>query len=225
MRVLILNGSPKKVSDTMQLTNAFLEGLNEVGDNEVEIIHVIEKKIKPCLGCFGCWRKGDGKCVMQDDQNEILEKYQQADLIIWSFPLYCFGIPSHLKAVLDRMIPLVRMKMEERDGVVYHTQLADFERMKHVVICGAGFPQSDRNFEGVSVTCDKCFSNCTKIFVPETPLMNVPEWKDLADRKRGFFREAGREYYRKGRLALETMEKLEELMIPNEEYLEIVNRQ
>ena len=42
MRVLILNGSPKKVSDTMQLTNACLEGLNEVGDNEVEVIHVIE---------------------------------------------------------------------------------------------------------------------------------------------------------------------------------------
>lgn len=161
--------------------------------------------------------------MIQDDQNEILAKYQQADLIIWSFPLYCFGIPSHLKAVLDRMIPLVQMKMEEKDGVVYHKALADFDRMKHVVICGAGFPMSDRNFEGVSVTCDKCFSNCTKIFVPETPLMNVPELKELADRKRSFFREAGVEYYRNGELIPETIEKLEELMIPNEEYLAHVN--
>lgn len=225
MRVLVLNGSPKRVSDTMQLTNAFLEGLNRTGDNEVEIIHVIEKNIKPCIGCFGCWRNGDGKCVLQDDQNEILKKYQQADLIIWSFPLYCFGIPSHLKAVLDRMIPLVQMKMEEWDGVVYHKQLADFERMRHVVLCGAGFPQSDRNFEGVSVTCDKCFSNCTKIFVPETPLMNIPELKDLADRKRSSFREAGTEYYRNGCLSSETIKKLEELMISNEDYLDYVNGQ
>ena len=223
MKILVLNGSPKKVSDTMQLTSSFLEGLDAAGDNEVEIIRVIEKRIGPCMGCFGCWRNGDGKCVIQDDQNEILAKYQQAELIIWSFPLYCFGIPSHLKAVLDRMIPLVRMKMEEKDGVVYHKSLADFERMKHVVICGAGFPMSDRNFEGVSVTCDKCFSNCTKIFVPETPLMNVPELKELADRKRSFFREAGVEYYRNGELIPETIEKLEELMIPNEEYLAHVN--
>ena len=84
MKILVLNGSPKKVSDTMQLTSSFLEGLDAAGDNEVEIIRVIEKRIGPCMGCFGCWRNGDGKCVIQDDQNEILAKYQQADLIIWS---------------------------------------------------------------------------------------------------------------------------------------------
>ena len=48
MKVLVLNGSPKTVSDTMQLTNSFLEGMNTAGDNEVEIIRVIEKQIKPC---------------------------------------------------------------------------------------------------------------------------------------------------------------------------------
>ena len=60
MKVLVLNGSPKTVSDTMQLTNSFLEGMNTAGDNEVEIIRVIEKQIKPCRGCFGCWKNGDG---------------------------------------------------------------------------------------------------------------------------------------------------------------------
>lgn len=42
----------------------------------------------------------------------IMEAVIAADLIIWSFPLYYFGMPSHLKAVCDRMLPLVSMKMQ-----------------------------------------------------------------------------------------------------------------
>ena len=56
MRILVLNGSPKaQKSDTMCITRAFLEGLNECGRNEVEIVDVIRRKIRPCTGCFTCW--------------------------------------------------------------------------------------------------------------------------------------------------------------------------
>ena len=55
MRILVLNGSPKKKSDTFRLTDAFLKGLNRVGEHEVYIVNVIDKKIAPCHGCFG-WK-------------------------------------------------------------------------------------------------------------------------------------------------------------------------
>ena len=64
MKVLVLNGSPKKRSDTFRLTDAFLKGLNKTQEHEVNIIHVIEKDIAPCRGCFGCWKKLDGHCVI-----------------------------------------------------------------------------------------------------------------------------------------------------------------
>ena len=96
MKVLVLNGSPKKKSDTFRLTEAFLRGMNKKKKHEVHVIHVIEKNIAPCRGCFGCWQKMDGHCVIQDDQNEILDLYRTADVIIWSFPLYCYAMPSHL---------------------------------------------------------------------------------------------------------------------------------
>ena len=53
MKILVLNGSPKKKSDTFRLTDAFLKGLNRGGEHEVHIVNVIEKKIAPCRGCFG----------------------------------------------------------------------------------------------------------------------------------------------------------------------------
>ncbi len=223
MKVLVLNGSPKKNSDTMQLTNSFLEGLNVAGSNEIEIINVIDKNIAPCRGCFGCWQNGDGKCVIQDDQNEILDKYLKVDLVIWSFPLYCFGFPSHIKAVLDRIIPFVKMDMVEHNGEVSHVARVDLGRIKYIIICGAGFPASDRNFEGVSITCDKCFPACTKIFVPETPMLNIPNAKPMADVKRNRFKEAGIEFFNNGCLTNATITELESLMIPNEDYIKMVN--
>ena len=111
MKILVLNGSPKAKSDTFRLTESFLKGLNKDGGHEVNVVDVINRKIAPCRGCFGCWAQMEGHCVMDDDQNAILDLYRSADLVIWSFPLYCYGMPSHLKAVLDRTIPLIKMKM------------------------------------------------------------------------------------------------------------------
>ena len=72
MKVLVLNGSPKAVSDTMRLTTAFVSGIQKETQCDTEIIDVIKKNVRPCMGCFGCWAKGEGRCVQNDDQNEIL---------------------------------------------------------------------------------------------------------------------------------------------------------
>lgn len=53
MRILILNGSPKRnASDTMHMTRAFLEGMNEAVENAVHTVHVIDKHMEYCTGCF-----------------------------------------------------------------------------------------------------------------------------------------------------------------------------
>ena len=72
MKVLVLNGSPKKKSDTFRLTEAFLKGMG-MDRHEIHVINVIDKKIAPCRGCFGCWQRKDGHCVIRDDQNGILD--------------------------------------------------------------------------------------------------------------------------------------------------------
>ncbi len=224
MRILVLNGSPKKKSDTMRLTEAFLKGLNKKQEHEVNVINVIDKKIAPCRGCFGCWQQGEGNCVYQDDQNGILDLYRNADVIIWSFPLYCYGMPSHLKAVLDRTIPLVRMKMvQEPDGTVRHVPLVDFSRIHTLVICGCGFPNWDGNFEGLRAMCNVCFGGPDMVCVPETPLLNIPEAAVVADPLLSRFEQAGEEYAMTLTLSKETVAALETPMIPKEEYIRHVN--
>lgn len=224
MKILVLNGSPKEKSDTFRMTEAFLKGLNRNGEHEVNVIRVIDKDIAPCRGCFGCWERMDGHCVIEDDQNAILDMYRDADIIIWSFPLYCYGMPSHLKALLDRTIPLVKMKMvQEENGTVRHVALADFSKIHTLVICGCGFPDWDGNFDGLKIMCRNGFGNLDMVCVPETPMLNVPAAAPLADPKLARFEAAGEEYAAALTLSPETVAELESPMIPKEMYIRIVN--
>ena len=224
MKILVLNGSPKKKSDTFRLTDSFLKGLNRDKKHEITVIDVIDKKILPCRGCFGCWQKLEGHCVIQDDQNEILDLYRNSDVIIWSFPLYCYGMPSHLKAVLDRTIPLVKMKMVQLpDGTVRHEPLADFSQIHTVVISGCGFPNWEGNFDALKLMCKNCFGNLSMVCVPETPMLNVPEAAIVADPLLGRFRKAGEEYESTLTLSVETIAELERPMISAEDYIKNVN--
>ena len=146
------------------------------------------------------------------------------DLIIWSFPLYCYGMPSHLKAVLDRTIPLMKMDMVQlSDGRVQHVPLADFSKIHTLVLCGCGFPDWEGNFDALKMQCKQCFGNLTMVCVPETPMLNVPQAAVVADPLLDRFEAAGAEYAQSLCLSPETVARLETPMIPKEVYVSIVN--
>ena len=113
MNILVLNGSPKREnSDTMHITRAFLDGMNDVAPQDITTIHVIDKHIEYCTGCFSCMRNG-GTCIHDDDMREILEEILASDLLLLSFPLYGYGMPAPLKALFDRTLPLSSMAMQK----------------------------------------------------------------------------------------------------------------
>ena len=109
MKVLIVNGSPKgPKSNTMQMTNAVLKGLKETNpEAEIELLTVKDMDIKPCMGCMSCWGKTAGQCVINDVMQDVHVKFMNADVIIYSFPLYFFGMPGPMKTFVDRIMPLM----------------------------------------------------------------------------------------------------------------------
>lgn len=136
MKVTVLNGSPSgENSLTMVLSQKFIEGLNSVSDNDIEIIDISKKKIEHCLGCFACWREPPYSCVIKDDVGQILKKLVDSDLIIWSFPLYHYGIPSKMKVLLDRTLPTSLLLSSMRNGNYYGILN---ESTKHVIISSCG---------------------------------------------------------------------------------------
>ena len=82
MKILLINGSPKgDRSNTLKLSKAFLEGVLEIDkDAEIRQLNLSEKKIAPCRGCFACWNKTPGKCVMTDDMQEGIDVYKRQEM-------------------------------------------------------------------------------------------------------------------------------------------------
>ena len=126
MKVLVLNGSPKgDRSDTMQITRAFVEGMNSACENDVSVINVIDRHIEYCTGCFACKHNG-GRCVIDDDMKEILTGFVASDVIIFNFPLHSYGMPAPLKNLVDRLMPLSSWRMEcDGDGKYGHNTYRD----------------------------------------------------------------------------------------------------
>jgi len=224
MKILVLNGSPKRdKSDTLRITRAFLSGMQEAAAQEILILHVIDKRIEPCTGCFACMHNG-GDCIHNDDMQAILEEILASDLLIWSFPLYCYGMPAPLKALLDRTLPLSSMAMQKVGDRYEHVGQADFSHLRYLMICGCGFPNSRHNFEPAVAGFKLCFPGShTIITVPESPMFNAPEAAAVTEPRLALVKQAGRQYAETGEINESLLAEIGTPMIPEEQYAAIVN--
>ncbi len=224
MKILVLNGSPKRDnSDVMHITNAFLEGMNETGTEEVTIIHAIDRHVEYCTGCFACMHNG-GSCMHNDDMKEILEEILRSDLLLLSFPLYCYGMPAPLKAVMDRTLPLSSMAMRKVGDRYEHVGQADFSRLRYMMICGCGFPNSRHNFEPAVAQFRLMFcGDSTVMTVPESPMFSAPEAAEVTVPRLALVRKAGSQYAESGSIDAELLREICSPMIPEEVYASIVN--
>ena len=224
MKILVFNGSPKREkSDTMHITRAFLDGMNEASPQDVHIVHVIDRHIEYCTGCFSCMRNG-GSCVHNDDMREILTEILASDLLLFSYPLYCYGMPAPLKALMDRTLPLSSMAMRKTAEGYEHVEQADFSHLKYVMICGCGFPNSKHNFEPAVEAFKRMFpNNRTIITLPESPMFNAPEAEIVTGPRLELVRQAGRQYAENGAIDEKLMAEIGSPMIPEEQYIKIIN--
>jgi multimeric flavodoxin WrbA len=100
-KILGLVGSPRKRANTYVLVKKALDEAATVSGAETEIYELAGKKIGNCIGCNRCAEKG--RCVLKDDFHEFLEKYLEADGIIWGAPVYHMSIPGLMKNAIDRL--------------------------------------------------------------------------------------------------------------------------
>ena len=224
MRILVFNGSPKKEkSDTLHITRAFLSGMNEIGPQKVHTIDVIDQHIEFCTGCFACTYNG-GVCRYDDDMRGIMEEILASDLLLFSFPLYGYGMPAMLKNLIDRTLPLNSMAMEKVGDRYEHVGQRDYSHLRYVMICGCGFPNSHHNFEPAVAQFKLLFPNHhTILTVPESPMYNAPEAAVETVPLLELVKEAGRQYARCGEISAELLAQIGLPMIPEETYTKIVN--
>ncbi len=106
MNVLLLQGGAKKNGNTAKVLGWVTEELIRLG-HSVDTQYLHSKNLKGCMGCAKCKETETVPgCIQKDDMPEILEKMIQSDVVVFSSPLYFWGVNAQLKAVIDRTFSL-----------------------------------------------------------------------------------------------------------------------
>ena len=100
MNVLLINGSPNANGCTFTALSEVAKTLNENGV-DTELIHVGNKDIRGCIGCYKCTESG--KCVFNDLVNETAQKFSECDGIVIGSPVYYASANGGVVSFLDRL--------------------------------------------------------------------------------------------------------------------------
>lgn len=103
MSILIINGSPRKNGATAKILKAISDSIS--GNKKVELIHINDLNIKPCIGCMKC--RPDKECVLPEDGAHLMrKKINEADALVFGTPTYWGNMSGQLKILFDRNVPL-----------------------------------------------------------------------------------------------------------------------
>lgn len=109
MNILVLNGSPRPNGNTAAMVAAFTEGATEKG-HQVSVVNVCRKKIAGCLACEYCHTKGNGRCIQQDDMQEVYPVLEEAEMIVLASPVYYHNFTGQLQCAINRIYALDKPK-------------------------------------------------------------------------------------------------------------------
>lgn len=118
MKILVLKSSGNKNGSSNMLADQFIWGAEENG-NEVTEFDVFRADIRPCAGCGHC--RMDGPCAHFDDfENRLKDLIKETDMLVFVMPVYYYGWPAQLKAVVDRFYSFngELMKMKKKTALL-----------------------------------------------------------------------------------------------------------
>ena len=98
-KILIISTSLRNSANSEILAHETERGAKDAG-HKVEFVTLKDKEIGFCKGCLACQKLG--KCVINDDANEITAKMKEADVIVWATPVYYYEMSGQMKTLIDR---------------------------------------------------------------------------------------------------------------------------
>ena len=106
MKIIGINGSPRKKWNTGTLVSKALEGAASNGA-ETELIHLYDYDFKGCVSCFACkTRDGEsyGKCAVKDDMTPVYKAIREADGLILGSPIYFGDVSGEMRSFMERLL-------------------------------------------------------------------------------------------------------------------------
>lgn len=120
MKVTILNGNPNADNVTFDKYLENLSDLLQSSQHTVTILKLREMDVRYCIGCFGCWVKTPGECIVADSSRDICRAYMNSDLVLFASPIIMGFTSALLKKAHEKLIPLNHPYFELVQNEVHH---------------------------------------------------------------------------------------------------------
>lgn len=94
----------------------------EIKKDDIKFVDLSSLKITNCIGCFGCWTKTPGKCVIRDDAVKVYPDIAKSDTLLYISCIKYGGYDTIMKTMLERAIPVQQAFIRLVAGETHHVQ-------------------------------------------------------------------------------------------------------
>ena len=131
--ILVLTGSPRKNGNSDLAADAFIKGAKDFG-HKVEKFRAGKKTVDGCVVCNKCFSKGTA-CVYKDGFRELAPLLENADMIVFSTPLYFYSFSAQIKTAIDKIYS-------------FHVGKKPL-KIKECVLLACGETDDEKDFDGL----------------------------------------------------------------------------
>ena len=142
---------------------------------DIKMIDLSSLKISNCVGCFGCWVKTPGRCVIRDDAVKVYPCIAKSDTVLYVSRIRYGGYDTMMKTMLERAIPVQKAFIRLLDGETHHVQRNVALKQATIVAYGCGDKEEQQVFQRLVARNAKNmnFKSYKVIFVKESQVENV----------------------------------------------------
>lgn len=136
MKALLISDKDYQTETYQKLKNLVHRFLEDKGC-QINLIDIGRDDLAFCMGCFGCWVKTPGECVIQDKMKEINKNFINSDAVVYLSPIVFGQFSANIKSALDRWIPnILPFFITRPDGSTMHP--ARYDKYPNQLIIGYG---------------------------------------------------------------------------------------
>ncbi|MGI5957862.1 MAG: flavodoxin family protein [Massiliimalia sp.] len=118
------------------LTDKPIDRMDQISQ-DIKYIDLSSCNIANCVGCFGCWTKTPGKCVIRDDAVKVYPYIAQSDQVMYISRIRYGGYDTVMKTMLERAIPIQQAFIRLVNGETHHVQRNVVPKQATVIAYGA----------------------------------------------------------------------------------------
>ena len=154
-------------------------------DGSIKYIDLSSLTIANCIGCFGCWTKTPGKCVIRDDAVRVYPEIARSDTLLYVSRIKYGGYDTVMKTMLERAIPVQQAFIRLLNGETHHVQREVVPKKVTIIAYGDIDMEEQEVFQSLVArnAHNMCFESYQVIFTTATKLeqivkSEVAKWKE-----------------------------------------------